>query len=246
MFDLLEIYAYIFIECKESKGCAPVKHHFDECVERVTGASHDGPADKKHPNEDCVEECEFVLEIVNPCIVMLIMFKSFTLPIAQANAPHQRYGLLSSRARYFDSKANQYKWYRRELRLVENRFVQTTHQRCFCTTAWEILCACSIGKSIDFTLLFCDLKYAVSLSAVLRSVRGAESNNSDFHAKKPHGVLSWVLKISTNPNVAARRSRCFWSGCWHRSWIRCSPRHCTTPLSPDLNAFNDSRSSLFT
>lgn len=44
-------------ECKESKACAPSKHHFDECVERVTGAG-EGEHDKKHPSEDCVEECE--------------------------------------------------------------------------------------------------------------------------------------------------------------------------------------------
>lgn len=37
-------------ECAESKQCAPVKHHFDECVERVTGAGSDN-------KEDCVEEC---------------------------------------------------------------------------------------------------------------------------------------------------------------------------------------------
>jgi Ubiquinol-cytochrome C reductase hinge protein len=45
------------VECKESKQCAPAKHHFDECVERVTGAE-EGKADKKHPHEDCVEECK--------------------------------------------------------------------------------------------------------------------------------------------------------------------------------------------
>lgn len=44
-------------ECKESKGCSPAKHHYDECVERVTGADQGKPVDKKHPNEDCVEEC---------------------------------------------------------------------------------------------------------------------------------------------------------------------------------------------
>ncbi|RYO96676.1 hypothetical protein DL764_007424 [Monosporascus ibericus] len=37
-------------ECANSKQCAPAKHHYDECVERVTGAA-DGEA-----NEDCVEE----------------------------------------------------------------------------------------------------------------------------------------------------------------------------------------------
>ncbi|KAF2706380.1 hypothetical protein K504DRAFT_484052 [Pleomassaria siparia CBS 279.74] len=39
-------------ECKSSKGCAPAKHHFDECTERVTGQiESDGKA-----KEDCVEE----------------------------------------------------------------------------------------------------------------------------------------------------------------------------------------------
>ena len=47
-------------ECKESKACAPSKHHFEECVERVTAADEGKPVNKKHPNEDCVEECESV------------------------------------------------------------------------------------------------------------------------------------------------------------------------------------------
>lgn len=47
-----------YTECKESKTCAPAKHHFDECVERVTGADEGKAHDKKHPNEDCVEECK--------------------------------------------------------------------------------------------------------------------------------------------------------------------------------------------
>lgn len=40
-------------ECKESKQCAPAKHHYDECVERVTSQESDGGA-----KEDCVEECK--------------------------------------------------------------------------------------------------------------------------------------------------------------------------------------------
>ena len=40
-------------ECKNSKECAPAKHHFDECVERVTAAQDNGGT-----TEDCVEECE--------------------------------------------------------------------------------------------------------------------------------------------------------------------------------------------
>lgn len=45
-------------ECRNSKQCHPAKHHYDECVERVTGAG-EGKHDKKHPDEDCVEECTF-------------------------------------------------------------------------------------------------------------------------------------------------------------------------------------------
>ncbi|KAK5626191.1 hypothetical protein RRF57_001906 [Xylaria bambusicola] len=41
-------------ECRNSKQCAPAKHHFDECVERVTNASDD-----EGEKEDCVEECEY-------------------------------------------------------------------------------------------------------------------------------------------------------------------------------------------
>ena len=38
--------------CRESKQCAPYKHHFDECVERVTKAQEESG----QANEDCVEE----------------------------------------------------------------------------------------------------------------------------------------------------------------------------------------------
>ena len=44
-------------ECRESKECHPAKHHFDECVERVTNAADS--EDSKAPKEDCVEECKF-------------------------------------------------------------------------------------------------------------------------------------------------------------------------------------------
>lgn len=43
-------------DCANSKTCAPFKHHFDECVERVTRAQEDG--DSSGPHEDCVEECK--------------------------------------------------------------------------------------------------------------------------------------------------------------------------------------------
>ncbi|GAD97083.1 hypothetical protein TERG_07249 [Paecilomyces variotii No. 5] len=41
-------------ECTDSRQCASVKHHFDECVERVTRNSED--PDYNGPKEDCVEE----------------------------------------------------------------------------------------------------------------------------------------------------------------------------------------------
>jgi len=53
-------------ECRESKGCAPAKHHFDECVERVTGAAG-VTHDKKHPGEDCVEEFFHLAHCANQC-----------------------------------------------------------------------------------------------------------------------------------------------------------------------------------
>lgn len=45
-------------ECKNSKECAPAKHHYDECAARVTAAEEAGA---EGPKEDCVEECEFAL-----------------------------------------------------------------------------------------------------------------------------------------------------------------------------------------
>jgi ubiquinol-cytochrome c reductase subunit 6 len=46
-------------ECAKSKECAPHKHHYDHCVERVTKQQeeNDGKAD-----EDCVEECMYLFE----------------------------------------------------------------------------------------------------------------------------------------------------------------------------------------
>ena len=43
----------ICTECANSKQCHSVKHHYDECVERVTNASDDDAE-----GEDCVEECK--------------------------------------------------------------------------------------------------------------------------------------------------------------------------------------------
>ncbi|KAI9858156.1 MAG: ubiquinol--cytochrome-c reductase subunit 6 [Trichoglossum hirsutum] len=53
-------------ECANSKQCAPYKHHFDECVERVTEAQeHAG--DNKGPHEDCVEEFFHLAHCASQC-----------------------------------------------------------------------------------------------------------------------------------------------------------------------------------
>lgn len=41
-------------ECAKSAQCAPAKHHYEECAERVT-RQHENP-NHKGPKEDCVEE----------------------------------------------------------------------------------------------------------------------------------------------------------------------------------------------
>ncbi|KAH7027888.1 ubiquinol-cytochrome C reductase hinge protein-domain-containing protein [Microdochium trichocladiopsis] len=48
--------------CKNSKQCAPAKHHFDECVERVTAQEADSEA-----KEDCVEEFFHLAHCATQC-----------------------------------------------------------------------------------------------------------------------------------------------------------------------------------
>ncbi|KAK7203200.1 ubiquinol-cytochrome C reductase hinge domain-containing protein [Myxozyma melibiosi] len=53
-------------ECAE-KECHSAKHHFDECVERVTAAmEEEGYAEREH-KEDCVEEFLHLSHCVNDC-----------------------------------------------------------------------------------------------------------------------------------------------------------------------------------
>ncbi|EGO54678.1 hypothetical protein NEUTE1DRAFT_96196 [Neurospora tetrasperma FGSC 2508] len=47
-------------ECRNSKECAPAKHHYDECAARVTGAGADN-------NEDCVEEFFHLVHCATQC-----------------------------------------------------------------------------------------------------------------------------------------------------------------------------------
>ncbi|CAI6319829.1 unnamed protein product [Periconia digitata] len=50
-------------ECETSKQCSPAKHHYDECVERVTGQiENDGKA-----SEDCVEEFFHLAHCATQC-----------------------------------------------------------------------------------------------------------------------------------------------------------------------------------
>lgn len=50
-------------ECKESKQCSSTKHHYDECVDRVTSAINE---DRK-PGEDCVEEFFHLAHCATQC-----------------------------------------------------------------------------------------------------------------------------------------------------------------------------------
>jgi hypothetical protein len=45
-------------ECAKSAQCAPAKHHYDACAERVR-SQHENK-EHKGPKEDCVEECEYI------------------------------------------------------------------------------------------------------------------------------------------------------------------------------------------
>lgn len=68
-------------ECTESKECHAPKHHYDECVERVTGQiEKDGQA-----SEDCVEEC--TPSPVSACAAPSNTRQSSTSPTAPPNAP---------------------------------------------------------------------------------------------------------------------------------------------------------------
>lgn len=59
------------LECAHSAQCAPFKHHFDECVERVTRQEED--EDFKGPKEDCVEECKSARDVVAARADMTVM-----------------------------------------------------------------------------------------------------------------------------------------------------------------------------
>ncbi|KFZ16004.1 hypothetical protein V502_05287 [Pseudogymnoascus sp. VKM F-4520 (FW-2644)] len=60
--DIVDPKETLEAECRESKECAAPKHHFDECVERVTAAE-----DKGGSKEDCVEEFFHLAHCATAC-----------------------------------------------------------------------------------------------------------------------------------------------------------------------------------
>ncbi|KAL8960224.1 MAG: hypothetical protein Q9193_003031 [Seirophora villosa] len=56
-------------ECARSSQCAPLKHHYDACAERVQQQEED--EDYKGPKEDCVEECRWCSCIFGPHVLAL-------------------------------------------------------------------------------------------------------------------------------------------------------------------------------
>jgi ubiquinol-cytochrome c reductase subunit 6 len=59
-------------ECSESKECKPAKHHYGECVERVTTAAE---SEAKEPTEDCVEEFFHLMHCSAQCAAPKIWAK---------------------------------------------------------------------------------------------------------------------------------------------------------------------------
>ncbi|PWW77293.1 Non-heme 11 kDa protein of cytochrome bc1 complex, partial [Tuber magnatum] len=59
-------------ECSESNECKPAKHHYDECVERVTAAAE---SEAKGPAEDCVEEFFHLMHCSTQCAAPKIWAK---------------------------------------------------------------------------------------------------------------------------------------------------------------------------
>ncbi|KAK3079879.1 hypothetical protein LTS18_003697, partial [Coniosporium uncinatum] len=51
-------------ECMQTKECAPAKHHYDECAERVLKQMEEGDGKAK---EDCVEEFFHLAHCASQC-----------------------------------------------------------------------------------------------------------------------------------------------------------------------------------
>ncbi|KAK9361219.1 ubiquinol-cytochrome C reductase hinge domain-containing protein [Lipomyces starkeyi] len=62
-----DIMPKIQTKCANSSLCHEYKHHFDECVERVTKASEEPGYEDLDYKEDCVEEFFHLSHCVNEC-----------------------------------------------------------------------------------------------------------------------------------------------------------------------------------
>lgn len=64
-------------ECARSAQCIGYKHHYQECVERVT-AQHEDES-YKGPKEDCVEECKRPLILSNAPVLTTLQFSIYNI-----------------------------------------------------------------------------------------------------------------------------------------------------------------------
>ncbi|EPS44054.1 hypothetical protein H072_1932 [Dactylellina haptotyla CBS 200.50] len=55
-------------ECESSKKCAPLKHHYDECAERVQQWDDASEEDRKGKRESCVEEYFHLMHCAGDCV----------------------------------------------------------------------------------------------------------------------------------------------------------------------------------
>ncbi|KAF3906588.1 hypothetical protein ABW20_dc0108480 [Dactylellina cionopaga] len=55
-------------ECQNSKKCAPYKHHYDECAERVQQWDDAAEDERKGKRESCVEEYFHLMHCTGDCV----------------------------------------------------------------------------------------------------------------------------------------------------------------------------------
>ncbi|KAK6358622.1 ubiquinol--cytochrome-c reductase subunit 6 [Orbilia blumenaviensis] len=55
-------------ECQSSKKCAPYKHHYDECAERVQKWDDTPEEDRTEKRESCVEEYFHLMHCTGDCV----------------------------------------------------------------------------------------------------------------------------------------------------------------------------------
>ncbi|KAF3911739.1 hypothetical protein AA313_de0205349 [Arthrobotrys entomopaga] len=55
-------------ECQNSKKCAPYKHHYDECAERVQKWEEADESDRQGAKESCVEEYFHLMHCTGDCV----------------------------------------------------------------------------------------------------------------------------------------------------------------------------------